>query len=185
MTLRTTALTLFASTIATGLGFALAASAFIASVNDESYAAALFAGAALLLLGPAFFVGIASRAARRDEKTVKVALGAFVTGMLSVWFWLVPAQTAFLTGACRYGNFGACDAVVEQGGFPADVALGNDDFVVRQCEVLGKGNYCRLAAARRLSSPTKFCRLLSAGDAFEVVEWCTADRTGWRLVARR
>jgi len=181
MTLHTTALSLFASTIASGLGLALTSQALFGDGNSL----ALLAGLAMLLLGPAAFVGIASRAVRGDEAMLKVVIASFAAGFLSVWFWLVPAQKAVMTVACHVGNLGACEAVVTDGGFAADVALSNDDFVVQQCEVFKKANYCRIAAARRLSHPARFCPNLDPAQGFEVVEWCTPNRQGDLLVARR
>lgn len=181
MTLNTPALTLFASTIASGLGLSLATSAFTTSGSDV----ALLIGLALLLIGPATFVGVASRIVQRDTAMIRTVLVAFLTGVLSIWFWLVPAKTGVMTGACVAGKLSACAAVAQGGGFPAQIAHTNDAFVVAQCEQLGRPEYCRLAAAKRLSHPTRFCTSIDPRDGFEVVEWCTPAR-GWDgLVARR
>lgn len=146
----------------------------------------LLGAIALILLGPAVFIGVASRAVRGDRAMTKVVLGAFFAGLTSVWFWLGPAQTAVMTAACHHDNFGACEAVVVGGGFAGDMALTNDDFIVNQCESRGKADYCRLAAARRLSHPSRFCLYLNPDDAFEVVEWCTPSSNDPKLlVARR
>lgn len=185
MTLHTTALSLFSSTIASGLGLAMTARAATGVMNGEGSSLALLGGLALLLLGSAAFIGVASRAVEGDKKMVKIVFGSFLAGLLSLWFWLVPAQTAVVTIACHYGNFGACETVAEGGGFGATVANSNDEFVIRQCESKGKAPYCRLAAARRLSHPGRFCTYIRPEDAFEVVEWCTPNIDGDQLVARR
>jgi len=181
MTVNTPALSLFASTIATGLGLALATTAF----NSSSPDAALLIGLALLLMGPAVFVGVASRIVRRDTRMIKTVAGAFVVGALSIWFWLVPAKTGFLTGACLAGRVDACHAVEQNGGFPAQIVRTNDDFVVDQCENRGRAAYCRLAAAKRLSNPARFCPTVDPRDGFEVIEWCTVGSEWNGLVARR
>ncbi len=182
MTLHTTALSLFASTIASGLGLAVTASTLVSARTNSL---SLMVGLALVLLGPAVFLGVASRAVRGDRAMLKVVFGAFLAGVTSVWFWLVPAQTAVMTVACHYDNFSACEGVVAQGGFAGNIALTNDAFVLRQCESAGKASYCRMAAAKRLSHPHRFCGYLSPDDAFEVVEWCTASSDRSALVARR
>ena len=185
MTLNNTALSLFASTIASGLGLALTVSSSTAVLDGAPVSLPLIAGLALVLAGSAVFLGVGSRATRGDTAMLKVVFGAFAAGLLSVWFWLVPAQIAVVTVACHYGNFGACEQIAEAGGFPATVASSNDDYVTRKCEMSADARYCRLAAARRLSHPARFCPNIEPSQAFEVVEWCTPNQSGDVLVARR
>ena len=183
MTHRTTAITLFASTIAAGLGLALTASALseLAAVSGME----LLSGVFLLTAGSAFFTGIARRATEHDPATIKLVCGSFAAGVACLWFWLVPAQEAVLTVACHYDNLGACKTVADGDGFAARVARSNDDFVAAQCLHGKQPAYCRLAAARRVVHPQRFCHELNPDDAFEVVEWCTFDAYHSGLVARR
>ena len=185
MTLHNTALSLFASTVACGLGLALTVSSSSAVAHGSGTSTPLIIGLALMLLGSAVFLGVGSRDTRDDAAMLKVVLGALGAGVLTVWFWLVPAQVGVVTVACHYDNFGACERIMEGGGFPASVAISNDDFVTRQCEVGADARLCRLAAARRLSHPSRFCPNIEPSEAFEVVEWCTPNQAGDLLVARR
>ena len=185
MTVRTPQLTLFASTIATGLGFSVVTTSLGASSTAANYTIPFVVGAAMLLVGQAVFVATASREIHRDRAAISLVVAAFFAGVVSVWVWLGPAQTGFLAAACANDRFGACERLEQEGGLAAQVAHGNDDFVVHMCEIAKDARHCRLAAAKRISHPTKFCRALDQSEAFEVVEWCTLNRDGDLLVARR
>lgn len=184
-------LTLFASTIAAGLGTAvLMAGAghqgFDATLPASvgNYVSATAMGGALLMLSLLAFVAVVSRGRREGSLRVPTAFFAMALGFASLWFWFVPARTAFIAGSCQTGNVAACSIADRMGGTPRAVARGNDDWVERTC-VAGDAELCRLAAARRLVHPTRFCPNVPLGSEFEVVEWCTRSEEGRSLVARR
>jgi len=185
MTLNTPWLTLFATTVGSGLGLAATHTGLTEMFANTGGGVAMAVGFVLLLVFPTAFVGIAIRSYRSGSVGARGIATAVATGVLGLWFWLVPAQTAFLTGACLSGHYNACGIVAAEGGYAADYVNNQDEYVEYLCKFEGEAEYCRIAAAKQLVSPHTFCPRISIADEFEVVEWCTRAQSAGLLVARR
>lgn len=175
----------FAATVGAGIGTAVLVAGWTRRLGGVHAEASIYVGATLAFASAAAFVLLAHRESQNPGRMVVRSGAAMALGLACVWFWLVPVRGAVLLVACTQGHNGACSTVAEYGGIPAAVARSNSEFVEERCLLAGDPAYCRLAAARKIVHPRRFCPRISLDEAFEVVEWCTSSPQTGELIARR